>query len=75
MPIKPENKARYARNWADIRAAILVRANNCCEFCKAPNRSSIFRGVGPDLGTYRVPSDEVFDDKNGTYLKTCLAQN
>ncbi len=31
MPIKPENKKRYPKNWKEIRAAILKRANNCCE--------------------------------------------
>lgn len=32
MPIKPENRARYPVNWAEIRAAILQRAGNCCEW-------------------------------------------
>lgn len=31
MPIKPENKARYPKNWKQIRAEILERAGNCCE--------------------------------------------
>ena len=33
MPIKPENKARYPSDWADIRLRILKRARNKCE-CK-----------------------------------------
>jgi len=37
MPIKPENKARYPKNWMQIRASILERANHCCEFCGIPN--------------------------------------
>lgn len=32
MPIKAENKNRYPPNWRDIRAAILERAGDCCEF-------------------------------------------
>ncbi len=41
MPIKPENKARYPANWKAIRAAILERAGNCCEWkgCGVANRS------------------------------------
>ena len=39
MPIKPENKKRYPSNWKDIRAAILDRAENCCEFCGVANHS------------------------------------
>lgn len=37
MPIKPENRARYPKNWKQIRAAILERANNRCEFCGVEN--------------------------------------
>jgi hypothetical protein len=32
MPIRPENRARYPRNWkTEIRPRILARAGNCCE--------------------------------------------
>lgn len=32
MPIRPENKSRYPKNWlSEIRPAILKRADNCCE--------------------------------------------
>jgi 5-methylcytosine-specific restriction endonuclease McrA len=31
MPIRPENRARYPRDWQQIRARILLRACNCCE--------------------------------------------
>lgn len=31
MPIKPENQARYPKNWQEIRAAILKRADDRCE--------------------------------------------
>ena len=37
MPIKPENKKRYPRNWKEIRAKILERAGNKCEFCGIEN--------------------------------------
>ena len=38
MPIKPENRSRYPKNWnTEIRPMILRRANNCCEFCGIPN--------------------------------------
>jgi len=39
MPIRPENKSRYPANWKEIRAAILQRANNRCEFCGVENHS------------------------------------
>lgn len=31
MPIKPENKARYPKDWEQIRQAILARAGDICE--------------------------------------------
>ena len=31
MPIKPENRARYPKNWKEIRTQILERAGHCCE--------------------------------------------
>ncbi len=31
MPIRPENRDRYPREWKTIRAAILARADNRCE--------------------------------------------
>jgi 5-methylcytosine-specific restriction endonuclease McrA len=31
MPIKPENKIRYPKDWKAIRAEVLERANHCCE--------------------------------------------
>ena len=31
MPIKPENRARYPKDWRGIRLAILVRAGHRCE--------------------------------------------
>lgn len=37
MPIKPENRGRYPANWKEIRAAILKRADNKCEFCGIKN--------------------------------------
>lgn len=37
MPIKPENRGRSPANWKEIRAAILERADNKCEFCGIEN--------------------------------------
>jgi hypothetical protein len=31
MPIKPENRKRYPKNWKGIRAEIINRAGNRCE--------------------------------------------
>jgi hypothetical protein len=44
MPIKPENKHRYPKDWKQIRERILARATGRCEgspdfpHCRAANR-------------------------------------
>jgi 5-methylcytosine-specific restriction endonuclease McrA len=40
MPIKKENKSRYPKDWKQIRASILERADNCCEFCGRRNHTT-----------------------------------
>ncbi len=37
MPIKPENAARYPKDWKQIRDRIVHRARNRCEFCGIAN--------------------------------------
>ncbi len=38
MPIRPDLKDRYPKNWATvIRPAILERAGHRCEWCGVPN--------------------------------------
>lgn len=71
MPIKPENWDRYPPNWADIRADILKRADNCCEQCKVPNGATIMRGTGQDADTYMNDDAEVFGALNGALLGRC----
>ena len=65
MPIKPENKARYPANWKAIRAAILERAGNRCEWsgCGVANRSiGIWRkGVFHKLADNRADADLACD--------------
>ena len=39
MPIKPENKGRYPKNWKEIREQMLERAGNRCEFCGVENHT------------------------------------
>jgi len=50
MPIRESEQAKYPADWENIRARILARAGNRCEFetadgtrCDAPNRSWICR--------------------------------
>ena len=71
MPIKPENRARYPKDWPPIRAAILERAGHKCEKCKAPNRTRIARGTGDDDGTYMLDTADVYCAETGRHLCQC----
>jgi hypothetical protein len=39
MPIRPENKARYPKDWSAISKRVRERADNLCEHCGVPNGS------------------------------------
>ena len=71
MPIKPENRALYPKDWPAIRAQVLERAGHRCERCKAPNHTRIARGTGDDAGTYMLDTDDVFSDETGEHLGQC----
>lgn len=67
MPIKPENRALYPANWAsEIRPAILARAGNKCEQCKAKNGTTVCREMSG--ATYMTEDGYVFDTANGDCL-------
>jgi hypothetical protein len=65
VPIKPENRARYPADWPEIRARILARAGNCCEWCRAPNRERIARGAGDDAPFYMTSDANVWCAESG----------
>ena len=50
MPIKPENKARYPKDWKQIRERILLRASHKCEQCGVRNHALGYRD--PDDGRF-----------------------
>lgn len=52
MPIRPENRSRYPKNWKQIRTSILERAHNQCEFC----------GVGNHTMRLNPKTEDNFDD-------------
>jgi 5-methylcytosine-specific restriction endonuclease McrA len=43
MPIRPENKKLYPKNWKSIREKILLRSKNKCEFCGVENYAIGYR--------------------------------
>ena len=68
MPIKPENKARYPKEWKAIRTRILARAGDCCEWCHVPNKARITRGTGGDADTYMDADANVYCANTGEHF-------
>ena len=49
MPIKPENRARYPKDWQAIRARILERAGDRCETCGIENGAWVIRAQSGEI--------------------------
>lgn len=46
MPIRPEWRKYYGKDWQALRMRILARARNRCEECGVPDRFRALRGPG-----------------------------
>lgn len=64
MPIRPENKLRYPKEWPQISKAIRDRSGQRCEKCRAPNGVIVARSSG----SYMLPEGETFDAETGEFL-------
>jgi hypothetical protein len=68
MPIRPENKARYPKDWPAISNRIREREGQKCKWCLAPNFTLIYRGEGLWAGSYMLETGDLHDDKTGEHL-------
>ena len=67
MPIKPENKGRYPKNWAEISHFIIhERAKNKCEVCGVRNHAVGYRD---EEGFFHGICGNIFLDLAGKGLK------
>lgn len=41
MPIRPEKRARYPKNWPEISRRVRARARGSCEWCGRPERDGV----------------------------------
>jgi 5-methylcytosine-specific restriction endonuclease McrA len=74
MPIKPENKGRYPKDWKQIRSCILERAKHACEQCGVPNHA--WRDNNTGLHTFDpmlAESLALVDKHSVTYIVLTVA--
>ncbi|MEY2864541.1 MAG: hypothetical protein RLY58_2248 [Pseudomonadota bacterium] len=53
MPIKPENRIRYPKDWKAISYAARVRAAHQCEWCHVPNYAVGYRNNAGEFIAYQ----------------------
>jgi len=67
MPIRPENRGRYPKDWAEISRRIRFdRAKGKCEQCAAPHGKVIFRTA--DGVAYILEDGRTYHAETGDYL-------
>jgi hypothetical protein len=63
MPIRPENRDRYPRDWPQIAARIRDLAGDRCESCTVPGGALIRRAVTDDgRPIWRMADDPAFEN-------------
>jgi 5-methylcytosine-specific restriction endonuclease McrA len=71
MPIRPENKARYPKDWPQISRAIRARAGQKCEKCAAPNGELVKRLTSGRYGegaAYMLESGHIYSAEDGRLM-------
>ena len=73
MPIRAEMRHRYPANWREVRARILARARDCCEWpgCGAANGARIAR-LESNPEDWQLARDVAFGALTGRYLVTVV---
>lgn len=61
MPIKPENKKLYPKNWKEIVASVRERSGNKCEWegCGCKNGAEGIRLLDGSFYEFKVPFGEI----------------
>ena len=74
MPVKPENKHRYPKNWKQISERILARAGHKCEQCGVKNYAFRNKRTGEvsDDGT-QIEAWELADGDKVTKIVLTIA--
>lgn len=62
MPIRPENKKLYPKNWPEIREKIKARAGNKCDICGVENHAIGYRTLIGEFVKVCMPDDDKWEE-------------
>lgn len=73
MPVRPENRALYPKNWNEIRAQVRDRSGDRCEWpgCNLPNGITGIRFADGSFDYLRF-TEEVSDHPGARWIKIVL---
>ena len=75
MPIKPENKLRYPKNWKEISLRIRARDENKCKFCGIENGKVGWRVPDGTFYTAREFSEDYINPVHEKQLLKIVERN
>lgn len=68
MPIRPENRNRYPKNWPEISKRIREEAGQKCEWCGVKNHSYVFRCIYEGRECYQTEDATLHDANTGELI-------
>lgn len=68
MPIRPETRHLYPKNWPAISQRIRERAGQLCEQCRAPNGAMIGR-MGDEYSLPKPDGLAIFSAIDGAFIR------
>ena len=68
MPIKPENKKLYPKNFKEISGKVKESQGHKCAFCNIPDKIVVYRGVHNGENVYMTENCNLFRADNSEFI-------
>ena len=67
----PIDYRKYPKNWEELRAEVLKRANNCCELCGAHNYMPHWKTGAKVVLTVHHKNFDINDNRLSNLIAVC----